>query len=134
MKRSKAATLQASKPRREGNLWKWVLAAMALGIVAMLALYATRSQPAGHVDSGTSTPPAHSASAFAPTIPNSASPPGSAPEGMVWIPGGEFSMGSDDPRASICGGPDSMGDARPIHRVYVDGFWMDATEVTNRAV
>ena len=22
-------------------------------------------------------------------------------------------------------------DARPIHRVYVDGFWMDATEVTN---
>ena len=26
---------------------------------------------------------------------------------------------------------DPMGDARPIHRVYVDGFWMDATEVTN---
>lgn len=24
-----------------------------------------------------------------------------------------------------------MGDARPIHRVYVDGFWMDRTEVTN---
>jgi formylglycine-generating enzyme required for sulfatase activity len=22
-------------------------------------------------------------------------------------------------------------DARPIHRVSVDGFWMDATEVTN---
>jgi biotin carboxyl carrier protein len=51
---------------------------------------------------------------------------------MVWIPGGEFSMGSDDPRGSICGGPDSMGDARPVHRVYVDGFWMDATEVTNQ--
>jgi sulfatase modifying factor 1 len=50
---------------------------------------------------------------------------------MVWIPGGEFSMGSDDPRGFLCGGPDSMGDARPIHRVYVDGFWMDTTEVTN---
>jgi formylglycine-generating enzyme required for sulfatase activity len=50
---------------------------------------------------------------------------------MVWIPGGEFSMGSEDPRGSLCGGPDAMGDARPIHRVYVDGFWMDATEVTN---
>lgn len=25
-----------------------------------------------------------------------------------------------------------MPDARPIHRVHVDGFWMDATEVTNR--
>jgi len=24
-----------------------------------------------------------------------------------------------------------MMDARPIHRVYVDGFWMDRTEVTN---
>ena len=22
-------------------------------------------------------------------------------------------------------------DSRPIHRVYVDGFWMDKTEVTN---
>ncbi len=22
-------------------------------------------------------------------------------------------------------------DSRPIHRVYVDGFWMDTTEVTN---
>src|SRR6185436_12456212 len=30
-----------------------------------------------------------------------------------------------------CGGPDAMPDARPIHRVYVSGFWMDATEVTN---
>jgi sulfatase modifying factor 1 len=29
------------------------------------------------------------------------------------------------------GGPDAMPDARPIHRVHVDGFWMDATEVTN---
>ncbi|HSE41906.1 MAG TPA: formylglycine-generating enzyme family protein, partial [Acidobacteriota bacterium] len=26
---------------------------------------------------------------------------------------------------------DPMNDARPIHRVYVDGFWMDETEVTN---
>ncbi len=57
--------------------------------------------------------------------------PGPAPPGMVWIPGGEFSMGTEDPTDMVCGGPDSMPDARPIHRVYVDGFWMDATEVTN---
>ncbi len=50
-------------------------------------------------------------------------PPGPAPAGMVWIPGGEFSMGSVDPLA--------RPDERPIHRVRVDGFWMDATEVTN---
>jgi sulfatase modifying factor 1 len=67
---------------------------------------------------------------FAPTIPNETPSPGEAPEGMVWIPGGEFSMGSEDPRESLCGGPDAMLDARPIHRVYVDGFWMDKTEVT----
>ena len=24
-----------------------------------------------------------------------------------------------------------ISDARPIHRVYVDGFWMDRTVVTN---
>jgi formylglycine-generating enzyme len=56
---------------------------------------------------------------------------GEAPEGMVWIPGGEFLMGCEDPRSCPCGGPDAMNDARPIHRVYVDGFWMDKTEVTN---
>lgn len=56
------------------------------------------------------------------TIPNKASPPGDAAESMVWIPGGEFWMGSDEP---------DFGDARPWHRVYVDGFWMDKAEVTN---
>ena len=62
----------------------------------------------------------------------SSSKPGEPPEGMVWIPGGEFLMGCEDPRSCPCGGPDPMNDARPIHRVYVDGFWMDKTEVTNK--
>jgi formylglycine-generating enzyme required for sulfatase activity len=39
---------------------------------------------------------------------------------MVWIPGGWFSMGSEEWPATL-----------PIHKVYVDGFWMDRTEVTN---
>ncbi len=62
---------------------------------------------------------------------NPARPATPAPAGMVWIPGGEFSMGTDDPTRELCGGTDTMVDARPIHRVYVDGFFMDATEVTN---
>jgi len=66
------------------------------------------------------------------TIANPAPAPGKTPPGMVWIPGGKFSMGTDDPTAMICGGPDTMPDARPIHRVYMDGFWMDATEITNQ--
>ena len=50
---------------------------------------------------------------------------------MVWIPGGEFSMGSEAAADSLCEVPGITADARPIHRVAVDGFWMDATEVTN---
>lgn len=46
-----------------------------------------------------------------------------SPAGMVWIPGGEFLMGSTDPLA--------RPDEAPVHRVRVDGFWMDTTEVTN---
>lgn len=70
---------------------------------------------------------------FEPTLEHAVRPADAAPAGMVWIPGGEFSMGMLDPRGEVCGGPDAMPDARPIHRVTVDGFWMDATEVTNRA-
>ena len=47
-----------------------------------------------------------------------------APVGMVLIPAGEFSMGSVDSLA--------RADERPIHRVRLNAFWMDATEVTNR--
>lgn len=47
-----------------------------------------------------------------------------APPGMVWIPGGEFLMGSSDEEA--------RDDEKPRHKVYVDGFFMDETPVTNR--
>ena len=67
---------------------------------------------------------APSGSLFGPTVPNAGGPPGPAPHGMVWIPGWRFSMGAAEEAAATT-------DARPIHRVYVDGFWMDRTEVTN---
>lgn len=69
--------------------------------------------------------------AFEPTAENAARPAGAAPEGMVWIPGGEFSMGAQDPPGLDDVGMKATADSRPIHRVYVDGFWMDRTEVTN---
>src|ERR1700733_12875152 len=53
-------------------------------------------------------------------------------EGMVWIPGGEFSMGGVNPIGMMDGGHEGMGDARPVHRVHVNGFFMDQTEVTNK--
>ncbi len=45
------------------------------------------------------------------------------PQGMVWVPGGEFLMGSDHKLA--------QGNERPTHRVKVDAFWMDRHHVTN---
>ncbi len=42
-------------------------------------------------------------------------------EGMIWIPGGEFAMGSDD----------HYPEERPVHRAAVNGFWLDRHPVTN---
>ena len=50
---------------------------------------------------------------------------------MVWIPGGEFSMGAADSPSDGEVGMQATRDSRPIHRVYVDGFFMDKTDVTN---
>jgi len=44
-------------------------------------------------------------------------------DGMKWIPGGTFTMGSSE-----SGG---RSDEYPAHQVQVDGFWMDEKEVTN---
>jgi len=40
---------------------------------------------------------------------------------MVFIPGGEFTMGSDEHHA----------EEKPAHRVKLDGFWIDTSPVTN---
>ena len=74
------------------------------------------AQPSRSTTTGQPIPWPHetdSRNAYAPTT---------GPEGMVWIPGGDFMMGSED------GYPEE----RPPHRVQVDGFFMDAHEVTNR--
>jgi sulfatase modifying factor 1 len=68
---------------------------------------------------------------FKETVVNKNNYPGASVDGMVWIPGGEFSMGGVNPVGMSEGGHEQMDDARPVHRVYVDGFYMDATEVTN---
>jgi formylglycine-generating enzyme len=47
----------------------------------------------------------------------------SGPEGMVWVPAGEFLMGSDSKQAQV--------NEKPTHKVNVSGFWMDTHHVTN---
>jgi formylglycine-generating enzyme required for sulfatase activity len=46
------------------------------------------------------------------------------PLGMVFVPAGEFWMGSDDPRAEP--------DEKPLRKVFVPAFYIDQFEVTNR--
>ena len=46
-----------------------------------------------------------------------------APPGMVWIPGGEFSMGSEADHA--------FRNEGPVHRVRVSGYFLDQHPVTN---
>ena len=40
---------------------------------------------------------------------------------LLYVPAGEFTMGSDS----------SGSDSIPVHTVYLDAFWIDKTEVTN---
>ena len=43
-------------------------------------------------------------------------------DNMIFVPGGTFRMGSDR----------HYPEEAPVHRVTVDGFWIDRTPVTNR--
>jgi formylglycine-generating enzyme required for sulfatase activity len=40
---------------------------------------------------------------------------------LLYVPAGEFMMGSED----------GESDEKPVHSVYIDAFWIDKTEVTN---
>jgi len=77
-----------------------------------------------------------------PTETPTVTPRPAVPEGMVWIPGGPFLMGSSDEELAavkkICGQsslrwpcPD-FKEEQPQQKVEVGGFWLDQSEVTNR--
>ena len=46
-----------------------------------------------------------------------------APAGMLWIPAGKFSMGSE--------AEGSRMNEKPVVKVSIDGFWLDEHDVTN---
>ena len=120
-KRDAKALDAAPRPNRLRSAAKWVTALSVAGMAA-LAWSSLRLLPPQ------SAPPV----AFLPTIENESRAPEPAPPGMVWIPGGEFSMGAQDPlQMQDLVGMQATTDSRPVHRVFVDGFWMDETEVTN---
>jgi len=127
-KRTKKRQTQLSQPAIPAASRKrtWcIIAGLAIAAGAGWVVYSPQ-RPATTPVAGAVPKPA-----FEPTVTNSSPPSAGAPDGMVWIPGGEFSMGTEDPPDMSAGAMNSMADARPIHRVYVDGFWIDKTDVTN---
>src|SRR5438552_278942 len=105
---NRAMSIQHLKPR-PGGLWYFAVVTISLAILVLGFFIAKR-----HL-----FPNYWSVEDLGPVGINSREAPG-ALEGMVWIPGGVFWMGSDE-----------FPHAKPVHKVYVDGFWMDKTEVTN---
>jgi sulfatase modifying factor 1 len=93
------------------------LALLGGGLVAAEAV--RRSRASGSADPGAA--PADKSCCATPPPRFTATAP--APARMRWIPGGEFTMGTNDPSA--------YPPERPARRVKVSGFWMDETDVTN---
>jgi len=56
--------------------------------------------------------------------------PAERPFGMVWVPGGTFTMGTS--AVPIPNDDRIREDETPAHDVDLDGFWMDEVPVTNR--
>jgi formylglycine-generating enzyme len=105
--------------------WAVIIGLSTLVLVSW-TLHSRSADPSRALASTSVTPPA-----FQPTVTNAVAASKSAPNGMAWISGGEFSMGANDPPDMDDVGMKATLDARPIHRVYVDGFFMDRTDVTN---
>ena len=118
-------------PSSPGRPMAWPRVAVVVIVAGSVAVAAWVARPRPPARDATA-PAAVASNRFLPTVANKTPRSEPVPAGMVWIPGGEFSMGAQDPPD----GDDTVGmqatmDSRPVHRVYVDGFWMDATEVTN---
>src|SRR3954447_4286434 len=101
--RNRSKPAQPAKPRR----WPIIAAAIGIGLVCVGGVCAIALR--------------HGNTSTADTAPAPAKPVNKT--GMVLIPGGEFVMGTDDPK--------TMSNEHPAHRVKVDGFWMDEHDVTN---
>ncbi|MGA9305040.1 MAG: formylglycine-generating enzyme family protein [Candidatus Sulfotelmatobacter sp.] len=132
MKRKKASNARPASASSGPRHSMWALLALA-GVIAVGAVVFRASLPssASRVEASQTATQAAEFATFAPTIPKTVAAPARSSDGMVWISGGEFSMGALDPPATDQVAMHAAEDARPIHRVYVDGFWMDKTDVTN---
>src|SRR6185295_479373 len=130
-----ARTIALTNSRRRRFTLLSVTLVLAGIAVAALVFQRTSSyaiSTTGAVSTAVSAPePPVAKPNFLPTAPNATPAPGRPPQGMVWIYGGEFSVGAPAATHMNEVGMQATEDSGPIHRVYVDGFWMDETDVTN---
>jgi len=129
-------------PARPALPWKWVAGVGAAVVVVVGLIIALKSgggptaKPTSMPEAAALAPTATATTALTktptpvpptstplpPTPPFTPLPPTpSATPGMVYVPAGEFTMGSDE----------GDSDEKPVHTVYLDAFYIDKTEVTN---
>jgi formylglycine-generating enzyme required for sulfatase activity len=133
MKQKNRTTTQAARTYST-PLGDVLIATVLVLVAASIAFSVIRwphLSPTNRVEAGQRMTESADLSAFGSTISNADTVPATSLHGMAWIPGGEFSMGAMDPPSIDDVGMHAAVDARPIHRVYVDGFWMDKVDVTN---
>jgi serine/threonine-protein kinase len=125
------------KGEKKGGVpgWVWgllVTAALVIGVLVLLLVNVIKPPPATPAPAARQESPTIAVPQEAPT--EKPAPQASDGEtrtsnkdGMVsvYIPAGEFLMGSTD------GDRDAQNDEKPQHTVYLDGYWIDKTEVTN---
>jgi formylglycine-generating enzyme required for sulfatase activity len=87
---------------------------LAAVIVASLAWFANHGLTRASSESASLNSLPEAVPSFGPTKMNQAAAPASPPPGMVWIAGGEFSMGANDPPDMNEVGMRATEDARPI--------------------
>jgi formylglycine-generating enzyme len=133
MKRQMRAQAQSARnlPTLTRSVWISIAVTSVFAAVAIVVVQPWPLSPVRHVEAGLPIAETAEAAVFGPTLPIAFHASESPPQGMAWIPGGEFSMGAPDLQATDAVGMNAAADARPVHRVYVDGFWMDETDVTN---
>lgn len=123
-----------SEPRRKTrySILLISLLLLILGGILVIRTIARRSDTRSSPSVANAAPnSAEPTTKFEPTVENEGPALGNAPQGMAWIPGGDFSMGAQRVEGMNEVGMQATLDSQPIHRVYVDGFWIDKTDVTN---